>query len=1017
MRNLCLILVLLFSGNLLAQKTITGKVVAASDGEPLPGVNIVMKGSTTGTISDFDGNYSLSVPNEQTTLVFSFIGCLSQEILVGKQTTINVSLKDETEMLGDVVVTALGIKREKKALGYSVSEVSDEAFESAKASNPMSSLSGRLSGVQINSTAQGPGGSTSVIIRGTAIADGSNEPLYVVDGIPISNTNFSNGDDKGHGGIDSGNGMSGIAADDIESISVLKGAAATALYGSRAINGVVMITTKSGKGSKGTTIDFASTTSIDQARVYTDWQNVYGQGTFGNRPSNQTESRENTSMWGAKYDGNAYTDYKGNSRPYRFYDNENNFYESGVTFSNSVAINHNTDNSTMRLSYSNLSNDGMVPNTEYQRNTFTLNGNTKTWNDKLELTAKLSYVSEESTNQMIGESPFAVSLIGVPNNVPLSDLSDYKDANGFPVGFGNRNNNIYWNLNEIKHEYRKNRVTSMGQVKYNFTKNLSAMARYGNDFTVFKSQSLWPIGTIYYERGRLVLGNTRDAETNLDGMLSYNKNFGNWSIAANGGAAMMIKELDQITNFEEQFTDPAMQRPGFGGVRSIAPNYYKKRINSVFATAQFSYQTFLYLDLSARNDWSSTLPLNNNSYFYPSVSTSFVFTELFEQPNWFTFGKFRASWAQVGSDTDPYMIDLYYNINADKLPGTGGDSANGQINSGTIPNKNLKPSKNESVELGFDLKFFKNRLGVDLAWYRSRANNQIVRVNTSQTSGYDNAIINAGSIQNAGVELSVYAEPLRIQNFSWNTTLNYAYNKNKVLSLTESVPQLNLFETSSVNIVARPGEPYGQIMGTKYRRDDDGSISLDANGRPMPTNELHVIGNAYHTTMLGWINQFKYKNWSATFVLDGKFGGEIYSNTEASAFANGKHKTTLQRDQYTSGQVWYPNELNGKGTLSTPQELYGAIANIDEQFVFNASYLAIQELNVTYAFSSKLFDQVKFMRGASVGLFIRNLGYVWKGTDNFDPQAAYSIANGGAGVELGSMSLPRNYGFNLNIKF
>ncbi len=995
---------------------ITGTVVDQF-GAGIPGANVSVKGTTIGTVTNLDGIFTLEVP-ANAVLVYSFIGFASQEISVGASSSYDVTLQEDVMNMDEVVVTALGIKREKKALGYSVAEVGDEAFETAKSANAMSALSGRLSGVQVNSTAQGPGSSTSVIIRGTAIASGSNEPLYVVDGVPISNTQFSNGDSKDHGGIDSGNGMSGIAADDIENISVLKGAAATALYGSRAINGVVMITTKSGKGSEGTTIDFVSTTTIDQARIYTDWQNVYGQGTFGNMPTNEQESKDNTGMWGARYNGQTYTNYRGNKRSYEFYDNENNFYDLGVTLNNSVAVNHNTNNSTLRMSYSNLNNSGMVPNTKYDRNIITLNGSTKAWDDKLELTAKLSYINEESTNQMIGASPFSVSLLGVPNNVPLSDLKDYKDAEtGLPIGFGNRESNLYWNLNEIKHQYNKERVISMGQAKYNFNENLSVMARYGSDLTMFKNQSLWPIGTPYYTRGRLMLGNSRDIETNIDGLLTYNKDFDNWGITINGGAATMIKEFDKITNFEEQFTDPAMQQPGFGAIRTIQPGYYKKRINSVFGTAQFRYNTFLYLDFSARNDWSSSLILSDYSYFYPSVSSSFIFTEVIETPSWFTFGKFRASWAQVGSDTDPYMQTLNYNINSNKLPGNGGDSANGHIDGATVPNKHLKPSMNETVELGVDLKFFNNRVGIDAAWYRSRAKDQIVRVSTSTTSGYRNAIINAGEIQNAGIEITLYADPIRTKNFNWNTRLNYAYNENKVLSLTEGVSQLNLFETSSVNIVARPEEAYGQIMGYKAKRNEDGSLILDENSRPMRTDEKHVLGNAYHKTMLGWINSFTYKNWRATFVIDGKFGGEVYSNTEAGAYSNGKHKTTLQRELYTQGKVWYPAELEGIGTTSTPMELFQQIARIDENFVYDASYVAVQEINLSYSFPTKMFDNLSFMRSASVGIFARNLGYIWKGTDNIDPQAVYSISNGGAGVELGSLALPRNFGLNLNIKF
>ncbi len=1018
MRNLWVLILVLFAGNTFAQRTITGRVNDAG-GEPLPGANVMIKGTMNGTVTNLDGDYAIEIEGDNTTLVFSFIGFVAQEIEIGSQSVINVTLTDDSELLDDVVVTALGIKREKKALGYSVAEVGDEAFESSKAANPMSSLSGRLSGVQINSTGQGAAGSTSVIIRGNALADGSNEPLYVVDGIPISNSQYSNADDRDNGGIDSGNGMSGIAADDIENISVLKGASATALYGSRAINGVVMITTKSGKGAQGTTIDFNSNTTIENARIYSNWQDVYGQGNFGSAPSSMQEAKNNTGMWGARYsDVNTYTDYRGQNSEYRFYDNENNFYETGVTTSNSIAINHNTESSTLRMSYSNLQNNGMLPNTDYDRNTLTMNGSTKAMNNKLELTGKLSYVNESSTNAMMGSTPFSANLMGTPNNVPLSDLRNYKDpVTGEPVGFGNLNSNVYWNLYEISHLYNKDRFMSMAQAKYSFNDDLSVMIRYGDDRTFFNQQSIWPIGTPHYQQGRAAETRATDSETNIDGMLSYNKDFADWGFTVNVGAARMDQKYNDRNIYDERFSNSSMQKPGFGEVTTSNVNSRRKRINSIFSTAQFRYKNFLYLDVSARNDWSSTLIDAQPSYFYPSLSSSFVFTELMETPDWLSFGKLRASWAKVGSDTDPYQTRLYYNTDGILHPGAGGDSSSGNIDSGTIPNRNLKPSMNESYEFGLDLKFFNNRLGLDVAYYNSKATNQIVRVATSPSSGYGNAIINAGAIRNAGVEISLYADPVKTKNFNWNTALNYAYNENNVLSLTEGVTQLTLFQSSgSVSVVAQPGQEYGQIMGTTYRRDDNGNILLDQNGRPMVNDGLSEIGNAYHKVMLGWVNQFQYKNWSATFVMDAKFGGDIYSMTEAQAYSTGRHTATLDRDSYNGGE-WSPSILGGQTTTSTPQEFYQSVANVDEQFVYDASYIAIQEINLTYHLPAKLFDNINFMRGASAGLFVRNLGYVWRATDNIDPQASFSIANGAAGVEMGNMALPTTYGFNLNIKF
>ncbi len=1000
-------------------QNVKGIVVDDSDGLTLPGVNVIAKGTSVGVTTDFDGNYEIDMPDGATILEFSFMGYVTKTVDVSGKTEANVSLVVDAKALDEVVVTALGIKREKKALGYAVAEVGSEAFESAKAPNAMSSLSGRMSGVQVSSTGQGPASSTSVIIRGTSNLSGSNEPLYVVDGIPISNNQFSNADSKDHGGIDSGNGMSAIAADDIENVSVLKGPAATALYGSRAMNGVVLITTKSGKGNKGTSIDFSSTTSFENARIYSDWQDKYGQGTFGNAPTSQQEGQDNTSMWGSQYANTPdYIDYKGNKSEYKFHDNENNFYNTGVTYSNSVAVNHNTESSTLRMSYSNLKNEGMLPNTDYLRNTFTLNGTTKSFDDKLEVTAKLSYINEESKNQMIGASPFSPSLMGTPNNVSLSELQKYKDPiTGLPIGFGNKNSNVYWTLNEIDHNYGKDRIISMGQIKYSFTDELSAMVRFGNDYTMYKNISLFPIGTPYYESGRATSMRATESETNIDALVSYNKDYDKWGFTVNAGGSTMYREFDASNTFDENFIDQSLQGPGLGSVNNHSVAYNQKKINSVYGTAQFRYDNLFYLDFSARNDWSSTLPLNNNSYFYPSVSSSLIITELFDQPNWFSFGKVRASWAQVGSDTDPYQLALNYRLDNNLHPGNGGDSPSGEIDGGYVPNDKLRPSIMSSYEFGIEMKFFENRLGLDIGYYSAIADDQIMPVNISNTSGFETAIINAGSIKNSGIELSVYAEPIKTNNFSWNTIVNYSYNENEVLDLTEGVTQLTLFDSGNVSVVARPGEAYGQILGTKYKRDENtNKILLDDNGRPMVSDELHVIGNGYHKVMLGWINQFSYKNFSATIVMDGKFGGDIYSTTEANAMASGRSRTTLQRDGY-DGSEWFPKELEGQGTTSTPQELFGSMASIDEQFIYDASYLSIQEISVSYRLPSELFKNSKFFKSASTGLFVRNLGYIWKATDNIDPQSAYSISNGGGGVEMGNMSLPTSYGINVNIKF
>ncbi|QZE14727.1 SusC/RagA family TonB-linked outer membrane protein [Halosquirtibacter laminarini] len=1032
LRKFSLVFALLMSVTTLfaQEKTLTGNVKSDQDGLPIPGATVMVKGTSIGTVTDFDGNYKLRIPAEHSngTVIVQFIGLKSQEVAYSGQDVLNFVLEADTEQLDDVVVTALGIKREKKSLGYAAAEVGDEAYASAKDANVMSSLSGRLAGVQVSQTGQGAGSSSSVIIRGNANLSGSNQPLYVVDGVPIANNQFSNADDKDNGGIDSGNGLSGISADDIENISVLKGASATALYGTRAMNGVVLITTKSGKGSKGTQVEFNSNFTLDKARVYNNWQDVYGQGRYeqdgyGVAPSTMDEANDNTSMWGNSYANQSkYVDYQGQNSDYRFYDNENNFYENGTTWTNSVSVTNNGENSNIRFSYSNTSNDGLVPETTYERNAISLNGGAKAFDDKLELNAKMSYANEKSDASQIGNSAFnpTSQLMGVPNNVSLNQLQNYKDpVTGRPVGIGLNNNNPYWTLNEVENNYDKDRLISMVSAKFNFTDDLSAQVRYGSDLTYYNAEALYPIGTPYYENGKANMEKNKNIETNIDALVTYDKDFTEkFGLTVNLGTSRWDKEYEQIGINSDSFADPNLQVPNKGQNNTAYTGYSHQRINSIYATAQLRYNSFLYLDLSARNDYSSTLPEANNSYFYPSVSTSFVVSDAFELPEFISFAKLRGSWAQVGSDTDPYKLALQYGLDSNSHPGWGGAGIpSGSINSGEIPNANLKPSTMTSWEVGTEVKFFSNRLGVDFTYYNSLAVDQIVPVQVSDASGYNSALVNSGSIRNKGVEVQLYATPVQTKDVTWNTTLNFSFNKNEVVELAPDVDQLILMNGGGVSTIASPGYEYGTIIGTTYQRNEDGSIYLDQNGLPVASSDYSALGNGVHDIMFGWVNSVTYKGFTLNLVLDAKFGGDVYSSTEASAYSSGKHKATLERSEYVPGEVWYPSELNGKGTTADPQDFYGAVSSVDEQFIYDASYISVKELSVMYNLPSKWFTNINYIRGINLGVFGKNLGYIYKATDNIDPQAAYSISNGGGGIESGNMALPASFGFNLNIKF
>ncbi|GJM63058.1 SusC/RagA family TonB-linked outer membrane protein [Persicobacter diffluens] len=1017
--------------------TVKGQVTDTADNSGLPGVNITVVGSSHGTVTDFNGDYSIVVPSAEAELQFSFIGYSTLAEKVGNRTTINATLSPEVTQLNDVVVTALGIEREERSLGYAVSELKAEEM-GVTAANPsvMNSLQGKVAGVQISPVTGGPGSSASVVIRGNAVLGGSNQPLYVIDGVPMSNNQLQSADDKDNGGTDSGNGLTGINPEDIATMSVLKGPAATALYGSRAINGVVLITTKKGSNTKGWGIDFNSAVTVDVMGITPDQQTAYAHGTRGELPTS-SNAKSTTSMWGPKIAGHAPTDayYDGKMRTLQTYDNYDNFFRNGVSFNNSIALTTGNETSSLRFSYGNFTNDGMVENSAYDRNSFNLRGTTKMINDKLTLDSRVTYVNEKAHNRMeMGNSVnnYMGMMLGIPNTYSTDWMKDYKNPNtGLPMGYNEKEINPYWYTNEVKNEDESNRIMGMLSATYQITDDLSVLARGGRDFKAFRQNVLQPIGTPYYEQGRAYERTSLELEDNFDLMLTYHKQFGDFDITSNIGTSYMHQFREYTDVGSSEFPSDILQNPEAGASKFAAFSTYERAISSVFGTASIGYKGYLFLDVTARNDWSSTLPMNNNSYFYPSVSGSWVFSDMdWTMPSWLSFGKLRASWAQVGSDTDPYQLALQYELDAWNHPNGNGFINVGGIQGSDIRNANLKPAISTSYEFGFDLRMFDNRLTIDAAYYKQSAVDQILNVDVSDASGYASAWINAGEITNQGVELMVSGTPIQTQNFTWETTVNASYNQNEVISLTEGVPQYMLLPTSgSVSVQAIPGQAYGAIVGKTAKRDPNGNYVVTAgdNGevRMVANDENEVIGNGVQPWMVGWRNTFTYKNFSVSALIDAKFGGDIYSNTNASMYSMGKHEATLVgRDAYYNTGMWNPGNLvieNGDGTYSAfngsvdPEQYYGSMAGISEFHMYDASFIKLRELSITYRLPNRLIEKTPF-KNLSVSAIGTNLGYLWTKTENIDPEASFTSGNG-QGIESTNMAIPRTFGFKLNANF
>jgi TonB-linked SusC/RagA family outer membrane protein len=1032
--------------------TVRGRVTDAAN-EPVIGATIIDRDNPgSGTVTDIDGNYTLQGILPNATIVISYVGMASQTINVNNRTTINVAMDDDSELLQEVVVTALGIRRDARSVGYAVTTVGGEGLTAGREMNMMNALSGRIAGVDISPTSAGPSGSTRVVIRGNSQLTGSNAPLYVIDGVPMDNTQL--GEAGRWGGMDMGDGLSAINPDDIESISVLRGASASALYGSRASNGVVLITTKSGSAQQGLGIEFSS--SVDAVTMLSsmnDYQRVYGQGRAGMMPLNDIDARGTTqSAWGAKLDQNIQAlIFNGQRMSYGNVENNiMSFFRAGTTLTNSVALSGGNDRTTYRASISDMRNNDIIPNSDMSRTTFMMRGDTKL-GERMRIESRVNYTIEKVNNRpALSDSPnnIGTALIGLAPNFNQAWLGgEYKDRFDRYIDWNGGNIyriNPYWSINEMMNESAKNRVMGHFQFEYDILPWLTFHAKAGTDFFDFNLNDFQPISTPTAREGQLIEQRTNVAENNFEGMLRMNRRFDHFDISAFIGGNIRQNVSQGTTNVGRSQVLPGLVSiSNYERYQTPAPLYRAKQVNSMFGSVNAGYKDFLYGEFSIRNDISSTLHRDHRSYVYPSVSGSFVFTQLWDMRNTpVSFGRVRASWAQVGGDTDPYQLSMTYNLRDFTFHG----SALGQVSNNVIANQFLKPTSTDSYETGFDIRFFNNRLGLDVGLYNSSTTNQIMMLPISQASGYSFSMINAGKIRNSGIEVSINMVPVQTLDFEWNANLNFASHKNEVVSLHEEVEHFELAQARWANafIYATPGMAYGVIMGQAFARDPRGNI-IHRNGMPTYTENMEVLGNGVHNLIMGFSNSFTYKQFNLGMLFDARFGADIYSMSDMMAHANGTSKNTLpgRADWYDSEERrqaanmsindWTPTGgLVGNGVMNigtdanpnfVPNNVYvdpqlywqQVTRNTAEPFVHNASFIKLRELNVAYNFSRKALERTP-MQGASVSLYGRNLFILHTHLKNIDPESNFNSGNG-QGFEYGSLPSRRNFGVSVNLKF
>ncbi len=1020
-------------------REITGLVLSDEAEEPLIGVNVLVKGTGNGVVTGFDGTYSIMAEADDV-LVFSYVGYKTQEIAVGEKTDIDVFMATDAAKLSEVVVTAFGIEREKKALGYSAQEIDGGELTIAREANVMNSLKGKVAGVHVNSSSAGVGGSSFVTIRGNSSIGGNNQPLYVVDGVPINNDNL--GSASVWGGRDYGDGIQNINPDDIESISVLKGPNAAALYGARGSNGVILITTKS-SSKKGLGISFNSNLTFETPNVLPTFQNKYAGG-----------YDDDFSAWGtATIDGSEYPQYPGwmldqwgpemdgqlvslqtlpelglVSLVPQPEDNIRNFYETGRTFTNSLALSSSTDKINFRLSFSNLANNHIVPNSSFGRNTINLNVGADI-TDKLRVESKVNYINQKGHNRpMIGQNSVenvASGLNMLGRHVDLDWLKQYKTEDGAYRNWKNNGPaNPYWVVNEFQTEDERDRIISYVSANYQFTNWLNLMARIGNDFyTDVRNERVGQGTPGSARRDGIVSKNVYHVkELNMDAILTANKDFSNqFSGSLSLGVNRYTSKLEK-----EGYTGSKLDIPGLYHITNTlnvvtSPYFSQKETNSVFFTGQVGYNNYLYLDVTGRNDWSSTLGINNYSFFYPSASLSFVFSDAFDiDPKTLTFGKLRLSYAQSGNDASPYQTITGYAISQNGFKGNRYASI-----TSSVKNFNLKNELTSSFEIGGDIRLFENRVGIDFTYYNSSTTNQILPAEVSATTGYNSILVNAGEITNRGVELLLSLTPFSFDNsFQWDFTLNFSKNKSRVESLVEGIESYTLISTFAANIEARPGESFGNIVGYPYKRNDAGELVITENGSFQADEEFEILGNIQPDWLAGVTNTFSYKGFRLSGLIDIRKGGQMYSFTRYDQTAKGTGKFTEDRDNLIAeGVVENEDGTYSKNTQVVVGNAYyaqKAWGNIGEEFVLNSDYVSLREASLGYQFSPSILNNTPFTK-LELSVVGRNLMYLYRDPKvklmNISPETAFAPTAAAQGYEFASIPTTRSIGVNLSITF
>ena len=1039
-----------------SQTTFTGKVLDENQ-IPLPGATVVAKGTSNGVATDFDGNFEIGISADDDTLVISYIGYITKEVGISGKSALTINLEPDSEQLDEVVVTALGIERKKKSLGYASQELDTEEVVQAREPNLLNGISGKVAGLQITNSPSGLGGSARVSIRGDASLNiDGNSPLFVIDGTPISNEIVgSNG--SGTQDVDYGNGASEINPQDIESINVLKGPAAAALYGSRAANGAIIITTKKGKSQSGRLgITLNTGVTMENVLMLPDWQNEYGQGNnqqfafvdgsgsgIADGVDESWGPRLDTGLLIPQFDSPRTDGTRGGdtfvsnapitptpwvSRP----NNTKEFFETGITLTNSIAVSKAGENGNMRVSFQNLDQEGTLPNTDLERNSFNFSGSLKL-SDRFTVNTNLNYIKTDSGNRpavSYGTESIMYLFIWYGRQLNTNNLRDYwqpglEGRQQFNYNY-NYHDNPYFTMFENTNSQDKDRVFGNVSLTYDINDNWKLLLRSGRDFYRELRERKRAFSTQRFPFGTYQEDNIFFEESNSDFLLSYDKTFNEkWNINISAGGNQLRQKQDFNKTVAPQLINPEVY--SFNNSRQavqVSVDNYEKRINSLYGFARLAYDDKVFLDITGRNDWSSTLPENNNSYFYPSTTLSVIASEIFTMPSWVTFAKLRAAYAEVGNDTDPYRLRSFYR---NEIPFDGSTPI--LTESSLIPNADLKPEITSSTEFGLDLRFFQSRVNLDLTYYDSTTRNQIINIDTDIASGYTSQLINAGEVRNYGFEAIANFVPILTNNFKWNAIFNFATNRSEVKDL--GGVNFTLTSRNGAFIQAREGESISAIYGRGFQRVEDtnseffGQKIVNAQGIPIRTDDLVYQGDYAPDFTLGFQNTLKYKNVDLGFLIDTRQGGIVVSRTKTIGSTSGQLMETLEGRETgivadgvlntgtAANPVYVPNTTNVDAR--TYNNRFYERDNV-EAAKYDASYTKLREVTLGYSFSQKILDRLP-ISSARFSVTGRNL-LLWTENPHFDPEVV-GVSGGTLQPGIENMSFPssRLFTFNLQVSF